>query len=162
MDEISKQFTAAHWDTLESQVTSNLDLTQSILGDDFDMDDYAEKMVALVKQKRKAEAEKKAKEKRDKPWTKAQIIDYMRTFVKNQSSAVHGATWTKKKVWGFSDSKLTTEYERLLDNLHQSGINVIDPLEKHGSLLGEPAIKRLRVADSADTLLESTDPFPAD
>ena len=52
--------------TLTTQVTSNPDLAQTVLGDKFDMDDQAEKMVALVKQRKKADAEKKSKEKRDK------------------------------------------------------------------------------------------------
>ena len=75
---------------------------------------------------------------------------------------MYGSGWTRKKVWGFSDTKLSAEYEKLISTLHKSGINVQDPLEKHGSLLGEPAAKRLRLDDSADTLQDSTESLTAD
>ena len=81
LDEISKHLTAEHWTNLATQVSSNPDLSKSILGDAFHDNDYAEKIVEAVKLKKKAQAERKAKEKRDKPSTKVQIKDYMRIFV---------------------------------------------------------------------------------
>ena len=91
LDEISKHLTAEHWANLATQVSSNHDLAKSVLGDALHDDDYAERMVEAVKLKQKAEAERKVKEKRDKPWTRAQIKDYMSTFVKNQGCAVYGS-----------------------------------------------------------------------
>ena len=76
-------------------------MAKSVLGDAFHDDDFAERMVEAAKLKKKAEAERKAKKKRDKPWTRAQIRDYMRTFVKNQGCAMYGSGWTKKKFGTF-------------------------------------------------------------
>ena len=75
---------------------------------------------------------------------------------------MYGSSWTKKKVWGFSDSQLTIEYDRLLSHLQRSGINVHNPMKRHGSRLGEPTVKRLKTDVSADTLKESADPLVAD
>lgn len=61
LDEISQNFTVEHWDNLNTQVTSNLTLAQTVLGDAFDVEDYVQQMVTLGKQRKRAEAERKAK-----------------------------------------------------------------------------------------------------
>nr|GEX91309.1 hypothetical protein [Tanacetum cinerariifolium] len=53
-------------------------------------------MVELMNRRRKAIAEMKAKAKREKPITTAQQKDFMRTFVKNQSSVIYTIGWTWK------------------------------------------------------------------
>lgn len=42
LDEVSKKFTAEHWDNLTTQVTSNPTLAQTVLGDTFDVEDYVQ------------------------------------------------------------------------------------------------------------------------
>nr|GEY87786.1 ribonuclease H-like domain-containing protein [Tanacetum cinerariifolium] len=64
------------------------------------------RMVDLMNQRRKAIAEMKAKAKRDKPMTPAQQREYMRTFVKNQSTTIYTTGWTWKDVQGLSDDQL--------------------------------------------------------
>ncbi|GJV96077.1 hypothetical protein Tco_1547654 [Tanacetum coccineum] len=70
-----------------TRLQANPELSSTILGVDVTDDTFAAKMVALVNSRRKALAEQQAKERRDRPLTQAQQRDYMRTFVKNQSSA---------------------------------------------------------------------------
>nr|GEY27318.1 aminoacyl-tRNA synthetase, class 1a, anticodon-binding [Tanacetum cinerariifolium] len=53
-------------------------------------------MVELMNRRRKAIAEIKAKAKREKPMTPAQQKEFMRTFVKNQSSVIYSTGWTWK------------------------------------------------------------------
>nr|GEX43735.1 putative ribonuclease H-like domain-containing protein [Tanacetum cinerariifolium] len=55
-----------------------------------------EEWIGLVDQRRKAIAEMKAKAKRDKPLTPAQQKEYMRAFVKNQSTTIYTTGWTWK------------------------------------------------------------------
>lgn len=83
LDEASQKFTAEHWDNLINQVTTNPSIAQTLLWDAFDVDDYVKQMVRLGNQRKRAEAERKAKEKRNKHMTQAQMRDYMRNFVKN-------------------------------------------------------------------------------
>ncbi|GJY19451.1 hypothetical protein Tco_0390942 [Tanacetum coccineum] len=57
-----------------------------LLGVDVNEDNFAERMVALINQRKRAFAEKKQlNEKRDRPMTHAQQREYMRVFVKNQT-----------------------------------------------------------------------------
>jgi hypothetical protein len=162
LDEIAKLLSAEQWDTLATQVSAQPDLAKSVLGADYHETDFAKRMVETVKLQKKAEAERKAKEMRDKPWTKVKIRNYMRTFVKNQGCAMYGSGWTQKKVWGLSDNQLTTQYDKLISILHSSSFNVPDVLEKHDRLMGEPTAKRIRLDDSADVSKDSTESkFPA-
>jgi hypothetical protein len=70
-----------------------------------------------------------------------------------------GSGWTQKKVWAFSDTQLTYYYDRIISNLHSSGINVPDVLEKRGRLLGPSVAKRIRLDDSTDKTQETTESF---
>ena len=83
----------------------------------------------------------------------------MRNFVKNQGCYMFGSGWTQKKVWGFSDIQLTNKYDMIIFNLHSSGINVPDVLEKRGRLLGPSVAKRIRLDDSTDKTQETTESF---
>ncbi|GKG09598.1 hypothetical protein Tco_0338344, partial [Tanacetum coccineum] len=58
-------------------------------GVDVNDDNFAEMMVALINQRKRAFAEQTAKKKRDKPMTPAQQREYMRVFVKNQSTTIY-------------------------------------------------------------------------
>nr|GEV92114.1 hypothetical protein [Tanacetum cinerariifolium] len=70
-------------------------------------------MVELMNQRRKAIAEMKAKVKRDKPLTPAQQKEYMRAFVKNQSTSIYTTGWTWKDVRGLTDDQLQNIYNKI-------------------------------------------------
>nr|GFA80647.1 hypothetical protein [Tanacetum cinerariifolium] len=70
-------------------------------------------MVELMNQRRKAIVEIKAKVKRDKPMTPAQEKEYMRTFFKNQSTAIYTTGWTWKDVPGLTDDQLQNVYNKI-------------------------------------------------
>lgn len=90
LDEIFKHLSAEQWDNLATQVSARLDLEKSVLGVAYHEADFAKRMVEAAKLKKRPEAERIAKEKRDKPWKKAKIRDYMRIFFKNQGCAMYG------------------------------------------------------------------------
>ena len=89
-------------------------------------------MVAVGNQRKRAEAERKAEERRDKPMTQAHMRDCMRNFVKNQSSAVYGKGWTMGYVKGFLDAELIIQCERIHSNLRKARIQVNQPLKRPG------------------------------
>jgi hypothetical protein len=66
-----------------------------------------------MKQRKKEDAERIAKAKRDKPMTQAQQRDFMTIYVKNQSSALYNNAWTRKQVWNLSDEQLVIQYNRI-------------------------------------------------
>nr|GEV65654.1 copia protein [Tanacetum cinerariifolium] len=67
--------------------------------------------IVLVDQK--AIAKMKAKAKQDKPMTPAQQREYMRTFVKNQSTSIYTTGWTWKDVQGLTDEQLQNVYNKI-------------------------------------------------
>jgi hypothetical protein len=76
---------------LATQVSAKPDLAKSVLGADYHDTYFAKRRVESVKLQKKAEAKRKAKKLRDKPWTKVQIRNYMRNFVKNQGCSMYGS-----------------------------------------------------------------------
>ncbi|GJX38157.1 hypothetical protein Tco_0251460 [Tanacetum coccineum] len=79
----AKHYSDADWIDIMAQVHANAGLSSELLGADVNDDNFAERMVALINQSKRAFAEQTAKEKRDKPMTPAQQREYMRVFVKN-------------------------------------------------------------------------------
>ena len=64
LDEIAKSLSAQQWEHLASQVSAKSDLVKSVMGADFNTDDFAERMAETVRLQKRAEAEQKAKELR--------------------------------------------------------------------------------------------------
>jgi hypothetical protein len=140
LDAIAKDLSPAQWEILAQQAVG---LSASI--SEVQDPDYAKIMVERKKLQKQHEAELKAKHLKERPWTKPEIRSYMRNFVKNQSSLLFGSGWTQQKVWGFSDTQLTSYYDMLITKLHTSGMNVPDVLEKRGRLLGGSITKKPRL-----------------
>lgn len=122
LDAAIGEFDEADWMHIGNQVVSNPALAREILGYNVVEEDYATRMVEIMKQKKKADAEQKAKAKRDKPPTPAQQRNIMREFVKNQSGEFYNRPWTKKQVWSISDEQLVYQYNRIKGRLHKDGI----------------------------------------
>nr|GFA92761.1 aminoacyl-tRNA synthetase, class 1a, anticodon-binding [Tanacetum cinerariifolium] len=89
LDRIALNLTNEEWIGLVDQVRANLILSAELLGADVSEDTFSVRMVELMNQRQKAIADMKAKAKRDKPLTPAQQKEYMRAFVKNQSTAIY-------------------------------------------------------------------------
>nr|GEV15071.1 hypothetical protein [Tanacetum cinerariifolium] len=109
---------AERQELLEQELKQSLDVEQAnptlsaeLLGADVSKDTFSVRMVKLMNQRRKAIAEMKAKAKRDKPL--AQQKEYMRAFVKNQSTAIYTTGWTWKDVRGLTDDQLQNVYNKI-------------------------------------------------
>ncbi|GJW65278.1 putative reverse transcriptase domain-containing protein [Tanacetum coccineum] len=96
-----------------AQVHANTGLSSELLGADVNDDNFAERMVALINQRKRAFAEQTDKEKRDKPMTPAQQREYMRVFVKNQSTTIYSTGWSMKYVKLLTDEQLIAEFEKI-------------------------------------------------
>jgi hypothetical protein len=155
LDAAIPNFDEADWMHIGRQVIYTPGLAKDILGDNVDEVDYVPGIVEIMKQKRKAEAERIAKAKRDKPMTQAQQRDFMRTFVKNQSNALYNHTWTRKQVWSFSDEQLGFHYNRIKTRLQKDGMSTPTLVFTLLTTDAEPHSKRLKMDEvaSADVLL---------
>ncbi|GJT74826.1 hypothetical protein Tco_1041551 [Tanacetum coccineum] len=96
--ESTKYYTDADWNEIMGQVHANQGLSADLLGPDVNEDNFAERMVAIIAERRRKFAAQRFQDKRNKPMTYAQQRDYMRTFVKNQSSTIYTTGWTMKHV----------------------------------------------------------------
>ncbi|GJT45384.1 retrovirus-related pol polyprotein from transposon TNT 1-94 [Tanacetum coccineum] len=75
----------------------------------------------MVDRKRRQIAEQKAKARRDRPMSQAGQRDFMRTFIKNQSSAVYNKGWTMTYVKSLSADRLKeTSNNNVSDSCAQS------------------------------------------
>ncbi|GJU34579.1 putative ribonuclease H-like domain-containing protein [Tanacetum coccineum] len=109
----AKHYSDADWIDIMAQVHANAGLSSELLGADVNDDNFAERMVALINQRKRAFAEQTAKEKRDKPMTPAQQREYMRVFVKNQSTTIYSTGWSMKYVKSLTDEQLIAEFEKI-------------------------------------------------
>ncbi|GKA30878.1 hypothetical protein Tco_0717183 [Tanacetum coccineum] len=109
----AKHYSDAEWIDIMTQVHANSGLSSKLLGADVNDDNFVERMVALINQRKRAFAEQTAKEKRDKPMTPAQQRDYMRVFVKNQSTTIYSTRWSMKYVKSLTDEQLLAEFEKI-------------------------------------------------
>lgn len=122
LDAAVQEFDESDWQHIGKQVIANPDLAVDILGNRVEKKDWASKIVKVMKLRKKVAHEQKAKAKRDKPMTQAQQREYMRTYVKSQSSALYNSAWTRKQVWALPDDKLIQMYNRIKSRCAKDGM----------------------------------------
>ncbi|GKE24446.1 hypothetical protein Tco_1435958, partial [Tanacetum coccineum] len=140
--ESAKYYTDADWNEIMGQVHANQGLSANLLGPDVNEDNFAARMVALIAERRRKFVAQRFQDKRNKPMTYAQQRDYMRTFVKNQSSTIYSTGWTLKHVRSFSDAQLKAEFDKIrhaLDNLQSQHLR--RSLKRQGTDLDQPDSK---------------------
>ncbi|GJW36566.1 hypothetical protein Tco_0059486 [Tanacetum coccineum] len=85
--EVAQQIHMDKMNTIRAKLEASEESTKILQGENVFEDDFAKKMVDMINQKKKYYAEQKANAKRDKPMTQAHQRDYIRTFIKNQSTS---------------------------------------------------------------------------
>ncbi|GJW04130.1 hypothetical protein Tco_1562986 [Tanacetum coccineum] len=83
---------------------------------------FAARMAAIIAERRRKFAAQRFQDKKNKPMTYAQQRDYIRTFVKNQSSTIYTTGWTLKHVRSFSDDQLKVVLTDQTSSLLKSAI----------------------------------------
>ncbi|GKC48570.1 hypothetical protein Tco_1071315 [Tanacetum coccineum] len=142
-------YTEADWIKIMAQVEANASLSKTLLGDDVTEDNFPVRMVALIKRKKQALAEKLAKERMERPMTPVQQRTYMRQFVKNQSSALYSTGWTKAKVESFTDAQLKEEFEKIQKALANTQVQAFSrTLKRTGPELEEPSSKQQKSTEA--------------
>ncbi|GJW91658.1 hypothetical protein Tco_0169211 [Tanacetum coccineum] len=150
--ESAKYYTDADWNEIMGQVHANQGLSADLLGPDVNEDNFAARMVALIAERRRKFAAQRFQDKRNKPMTYAQQRDYMRTFVKNQSSTIYTTGWTMKHVRSFSDDQLKDEFDKIrhaLANLQSQHLR--RSLKRQGADLDQPDSKKSKSTEPQKT-----------
>ncbi|GJS75710.1 putative ribonuclease H-like domain-containing protein [Tanacetum coccineum] len=109
----AKYYNDADWSDIMGQVHANKGLTADLLGPDVNEDNFAARMAAIIAERRRKFAAQRFQDKRNKPKTYTQQRDYMRIFVKNQSSTIYKIGWTLKHVRSFSDDQLKDKFDKI-------------------------------------------------
>ncbi|GKD98817.1 hypothetical protein Tco_1382714 [Tanacetum coccineum] len=150
--ESAKYYTDADWNEIMGQVHANQGLSADLLGPDVNEDNFAERMVAIIAERRRKFAAQRFQDKRNKPMTYAQQRDYMRTFVKNQSSTIYTTGWTMKHVRSFSDDQLKDEFDKIrhaVANLQSQHLR--RSLKRQGADLEQPDSKKSKSTEPQKT-----------
>nr|GFA16148.1 hypothetical protein [Tanacetum cinerariifolium] len=141
--ESAKFYNEDDWLNIRGQVEANASLSQTLLGDDVNEDNFPARMAALIKKKRQALDKQLFKERHNRSLTLAQQKAYMQQYVKNQSSAIYNTSWTMAYVKSFSDEQLLREFEKIHKVQSQSQIQAFSrTLKRPGFMLEEPPTKK--------------------
>nr|GFB31811.1 JmjC domain-containing protein [Tanacetum cinerariifolium] len=141
--ESAKFYNEDDWLNIRAQVEANASLSQTLLCDDVNKDNFPARMAALIKKKRQALAEQLFKERQNRPLTSVQQKAYMQQYVKNQSSAIYNTGWTMAYVKYFSNEQLIQEFEKIRKVQSQSQMQAFSrTLKRPGPVLEEPFTKR--------------------
>ncbi|GJU20145.1 hypothetical protein Tco_1153487, partial [Tanacetum coccineum] len=147
LDAYARNLTDAEWVDMTTQLHTHPTLAAEILGSDVNDDNFVDRVLELMRKRRKELAAQKAKEKREKPMTQAQQRDFMRTFVKNQSTAVYTVGWSMTDVRSLDDAHLLDEYNKIrraLDCIHAQTLQ--RSLKRSGDSFISSEPKRMKVA----------------
>ncbi|GJX62186.1 hypothetical protein Tco_0295086 [Tanacetum coccineum] len=129
----------------EAKLEANAELTKDVLGKDLSEQDFAKRMVDLVNQRKKYFAEKKAKEKRNKPMTQSQLRIYMSNYLKNQG------TWKLSQLKKLKFEEIKEEFEKLvkqIDTFVPINIEATKAqLKRYGEELQTEISKKQRIDD---------------
>ncbi|GJW81982.1 putative ribonuclease H-like domain-containing protein [Tanacetum coccineum] len=91
-------------------------------------------------------------EKRNKPMTFAQQKHFMRTFVKNQSSAIYSTGWTLKYVKTFTDDQLKAEFDKIRNAVADlQAQNLRRSLKRPGADVEQPGSKKSKSSAAPQT-----------
>ncbi|GJT39096.1 hypothetical protein Tco_0938961 [Tanacetum coccineum] len=151
LDAYARNLTDAEWVDMSTQLQTNSTLAAEILGSDVNDDNFVDRVLELMRKRRKELAAQKAKEQRKKPMTQAQQRDFMRTFVKKQSAAVYTVGWSMKDVKSLDDARLLDEYNKIrraLDRIHAQTLQ--QSLKRSGDFFISSESKRMKVWKKED------------
>ncbi|GJX20756.1 hypothetical protein Tco_0223433 [Tanacetum coccineum] len=113
---------------------------------------FAARMAAIIAERRRKFAAQRFQDKKNKPMTYAQQRDYIRTFVKNQSSTIYTTGWTLKHVRSFSDDQLKDEFDKIrhaLANLQSQHLR--RSFKRQGADLEQPDTKKFKSTEPQKT-----------
>ncbi|GKG37767.1 hypothetical protein Tco_0456990, partial [Tanacetum coccineum] len=98
LDNLMLYMTEADWLNLMLQVGSDPALARELLGADVNEENFISRMNEVKDRKKRALAELRYRERKNKPLKKSELTTFMRVFVKGQWSAVYNGTITMAQV----------------------------------------------------------------
>ncbi|GJR21847.1 hypothetical protein Tco_0970374 [Tanacetum coccineum] len=141
-------YTDDDWITIIAKIQANEQLSRTLIGSNLPKGDFASAMVEMVDRNRRQITEQKAKARRDRLMSQAEQMDFMRTFVKNQSLTIYNKGWTMTYVKSLSIYRLKEAFERLQSHLSTLTQQDFTRASKRlGDELEQPSSKRPKPAE---------------
>ncbi|GJT12770.1 hypothetical protein Tco_0859812 [Tanacetum coccineum] len=144
----AQHYTEEDWDAIRAKLEANAELTKNVLGKELPEEDFANKMVGLVNQRKKFFAEEISKAKRSKPMTQSLLRNYMMNYLKNQG------TWKLTQLKKLSFEEVKKEFDKLVKQVESFvPINIEATkaqLKRYGEELQTKISKKQRI-DVSDT-----------
>ncbi|GKD51285.1 hypothetical protein Tco_1280261, partial [Tanacetum coccineum] len=148
----AKYYTDDDWIRIMGQVHANQGLTADLLGPDVTEEDFAERMVKVIAERRRQFEKQRFIEKRNKPMTYAQQKNFMRTYVKNQSSVIYSTGWTLKHVKSFTDATLQEEFNKIRHAVENLQTQILRrSIKRPGADLDQPISKKSKSNEAQHT-----------
>ncbi|GJZ43318.1 hypothetical protein Tco_0590573 [Tanacetum coccineum] len=148
----AKYYTDDDWIRIMGQVHANQGLTADLLGPDVTEENFAERMVKVIAERRRQFEKQRFIEKRNKPMTYAQQKNFMRTYVKNQSSVIYSTGWTLKHVKSFSDATLQEEFNKIRHAVENLQTQILRrSIKRPGAGLDQPTSKKSKSNEAQHT-----------
>ncbi|GKB72391.1 hypothetical protein Tco_0933803 [Tanacetum coccineum] len=123
-------YSDAAWDIILARLQANPDLSSTIFGVEFNDDDFAARMVELLRQ-------------------------YMRTYVKNQGPAVYSTGWTMAQVRKLTPEQLQEEFDKI-----QRAVAFTRGFKRDGSPKTRASSKKLKTGDDDVNLAATSHGVP--
>ncbi|GJV32020.1 putative ribonuclease H-like domain-containing protein [Tanacetum coccineum] len=106
----------------------------------------------VIAERRKQFEKQRFIEKRNKPMTYAQQKDFMRTYVKNQSSVIYSTGWTLKHVKSFTDATLQEEFNKIRHAVENLQTQILRrSIKRPGADLDQPTSKKSKSNEAQHT-----------
>ncbi|GKE09059.1 hypothetical protein Tco_1412610 [Tanacetum coccineum] len=148
----AKYYTDDDWIRIMGQVHANQGLTADLLGPDVTEENFAERMVKVIAERRRQFETQRFIEKRNKPMTYAQQKNFMRTYVKNQSSVIYSTGWTLKHVKSFTDATLQEEFNKIRHAVENLQTQILRrSIKRPGADLDQPTSKKSKSNEAQNT-----------
>ncbi|GJX85970.1 putative ribonuclease H-like domain-containing protein [Tanacetum coccineum] len=142
----AKYYTDDDWIRIMGQVHANQGLTADLLGPDVTEENFAERMVKVIAERRRQFETQRFIEKRNKPMTYAQQKNFMRTYVKNQSSVIYSTGWT------LTDATLQEEFNRIRHAVENLQTQILRrSIKRPGADLDQPTSKKSKSNEAQHT-----------
>ncbi|GJU33432.1 hypothetical protein Tco_1177021 [Tanacetum coccineum] len=118
-------YTEEDWDAIRAKLEANAELTKDVMGKDLSEQDFANRMVDLVNQRKKLFAEERANAKRNKPMTQSQYGEELQTKIsKKQRIDDRDVSDTEEKVAKVKEEELVKRVGKRKKQKARKGISI--------------------------------------
>nr|GFC09626.1 hypothetical protein [Tanacetum cinerariifolium] len=160
LDDMIANFSNTEWMILMARVKDFPDVAKEILGTDVNDDNFSSRLQDLVDKRKRDMSIQRYRAQQSKPMTRGETIKFMRTYIKNMSTACYSSGRTMEWANKFKGDDLIAEYNKIKSAVERSTTS--QGVKRSGPTLEPGSPKKMN--STAGLSLGSTpaDAVPAD